>query len=213
MTTPAPVPSSASRGGTLRALEGAWRIALGRNDWRECFDFSADGFFNSFFALIVAAPLFLLIFAGARPAQEEYMAILEPSARPPSSSVSFVFTVITYVGGWAASILALAATARIFKAPRNFAVVVVLFNWTRPVLLSISCLAATAYLLGLISAGQFLFVQLAALAWNAFVTVRVVRGGFGVRMAAAIATTVGLFAASLAVELVTLSFAPNVAQG
>ena len=37
-------------------LTGAWRLMLGREDGLRLFDLSADGFWNSFFAMIVALP-------------------------------------------------------------------------------------------------------------------------------------------------------------
>jgi hypothetical protein len=40
----------------LRYLNGAWRMMMGRADGLREFEISADGFWNSFFAIIVALP-------------------------------------------------------------------------------------------------------------------------------------------------------------
>jgi hypothetical protein len=43
-----------------RNLTGAWRMMLGRQGGLERLDISADGFWNSFYAIVVAAPPLLL---------------------------------------------------------------------------------------------------------------------------------------------------------
>ena len=40
-------------------LNGAWRMMMGRSDGIGLFDLSADGFWNSFYAIIVALPVML----------------------------------------------------------------------------------------------------------------------------------------------------------
>ena len=41
---------------TQASLTGAWRLMLGKADGLRLLDLSADGFWNSFFAIIVATP-------------------------------------------------------------------------------------------------------------------------------------------------------------
>lgn len=43
-----------------RSLTGAWRLMTGRADGLQLLDISADGFWNSFFAVVVALPAFIL---------------------------------------------------------------------------------------------------------------------------------------------------------
>ncbi|MER9338061.1 hypothetical protein NKJ06_29550, partial [Mesorhizobium sp. M0293] len=52
---------------TQASLTGAWRLMLGKTDGLRLLDLSADGFWNSFFAIVVAAPALLVGWVGGGP--------------------------------------------------------------------------------------------------------------------------------------------------
>ncbi|TIP97676.1 MAG: transporter, partial [Mesorhizobium sp.] len=49
---------------TYASLTGAWRLMLGKADGLRQLDLSADGFWNSFFAIVVAAPALIVGWVG-----------------------------------------------------------------------------------------------------------------------------------------------------
>lgn len=49
---------------TYASLAGAWRLMLGKADGLRQLDLSADGFWNSFFAIVVAAPALIVGWVG-----------------------------------------------------------------------------------------------------------------------------------------------------
>src|SRR4051794_6597194 len=49
---------------TQASLTGAWRLMLGKADGLRLLDLSADGFWNSFFAIVVAAPAMIVGWVG-----------------------------------------------------------------------------------------------------------------------------------------------------
>ncbi|MBA1142797.1 transporter [Mesorhizobium neociceri] len=49
---------------TSSSLTGAWRLMLGKADGLRLLDLSADGFWNSFFAIVVAAPAMIVGWVG-----------------------------------------------------------------------------------------------------------------------------------------------------
>ncbi|MER9423317.1 transporter [Mesorhizobium sp. M0317] len=49
---------------TSSSLNGAWRLMLGKADGLRLLDLSADGFWNSFFSIVVAAPAMIVGWVG-----------------------------------------------------------------------------------------------------------------------------------------------------
>ena len=49
---------------TFSSLNGAWRLMLGKADGLRLLDLSADGFWNSFFAIVVSAPPMIVGWVG-----------------------------------------------------------------------------------------------------------------------------------------------------
>jgi len=49
---------------TSSSLTGAWRLMLGKADGLRLLDLSADGFWNSFFAIVIAAPAMIVGWVG-----------------------------------------------------------------------------------------------------------------------------------------------------
>ncbi|MEL7029856.1 MAG: hypothetical protein AAGL49_11760, partial [Pseudomonadota bacterium] len=94
---------------------GAWRLAAGRPDWRECFDLSADGFFKSFNAVAITFPCFAFIFLASRPAVTEIGQRLEPGFQQVAAGPAFVIVSIAFFLDWAFAILALAGLTRLLK--------------------------------------------------------------------------------------------------
>lgn len=52
-------------GEVQRSITGAWRLMLGRPDGLKLLDLSGDGFWNSFFAIVVSLPALLVSWVAA----------------------------------------------------------------------------------------------------------------------------------------------------
>lgn len=112
-----------------RYLTGVWRMMLGRKDGLALLDLSADGFWNSFFGMIVAVPPLVVAWVGfandlsalggdvgnrlsivLRLAMLDFstwvvpLAVLAAAARPAGLSDRFVHIVVS--GNWASALLA-----------------------------------------------------------------------------------------------------------
>lgn len=108
---------------------GVWRLMMGKPDGMRLLDVSADGFWNSFFAILVALPALLmgwLVFAN-----EAESLMLLPSL--PRYQV-VIRLMIVDIGAWILSLVALAAVASQVKIGDRFVHYVVATNWSSALL-------------------------------------------------------------------------------
>ena len=137
-------------------FEGAWRLAKGDTGGMEHFDFSADGFWRSFWAIVVVAPGYAILVA------DQYIRRGEPVAFWPTFSAEAV----SYLFGWAAfPILAIFLT-RMFDVAGRYVPLIVALNWASmvqigallvPIVLAAVLSAPMVELLLMILTGAVLF--------------------------------------------------------
>ncbi|KQZ82968.1 transporter [Mesorhizobium sp. Root157] len=104
------------------SLNGAWQLMMGKPDGVRLLDLSADGFWNSFFALIVAAPALIVGWVGV--ANE----IGDPEALTGRLGI-LIRVAIVDVGTWTLPLVALAVVARHAGIATRFVAYVVASNW------------------------------------------------------------------------------------
>ncbi|WP_187969458.1 transporter [Aquibium microcysteis] len=104
-------------------LTGAWRMMLGRADGLRMLDLSADGFWTSFFAIVVALPA---LFAGWVSIANG-MAALDPDG-PGRLSLILRLAVID-LSSWILPLVALALAARRAGIGDRYVPYVVASNW------------------------------------------------------------------------------------
>lgn len=176
-------------------LTGAWRMMLGKADGLKLLDLSIDGFWNSFFAMVVATPPLVVGWVGFA---NEFAAL--------SDGVGNRFSIVlrlamTDFAVWVVPIVLLAAVAARARIADRFVHLVVAGNWASalvawimlpPSLLDLFVPGA-AELSGFLS--LVLFVLTMALSWRV-TNVALARGP-------AVATAVfgGMFVVSVAVLL------------
>jgi hypothetical protein len=103
-------------------LSGSWRLMLGRTDGLNSLDLSADGFWNSFFAMIVAAPPLLLGWiAYANDLALSDAAVSRASMLPRLAMVDAAM--------WVVPIFLLALVVRPLRIADRFVAYVVASNW------------------------------------------------------------------------------------
>jgi len=107
----------------VRYLTGAWRMMTGRRDGLLLLDLSADGFWNSFYAIAVAMPP---LFVG-------WVGYADSIAGETDSSGSRIILLITLafidIAGWIVPLVLLAFAARPAGISDRFAAYVVASNW------------------------------------------------------------------------------------
>jgi hypothetical protein len=106
-----------------RQLLGAWRMMTGRRDGIRLLDLSVDGFWNSFFAIVVALPALVVT----------WVPIANEACGPDSTlaiRLSYMMRLgLADIGSWVLPLAALAAAAGYAGIRGRFAHYVVATNW------------------------------------------------------------------------------------
>jgi hypothetical protein len=106
-----------------RQLVGAWRMMTGRRDGLRLLDLSLDGFWNSFFAIVVAGPAML---AGWVPLADD----LAGAGADLGLKISLLVRLgLADLGAWVLPLVALAALAPYAGIRHRFVHYVVAGNW------------------------------------------------------------------------------------
>ena len=111
-----------------RYMAGAWRLMMGRPDGMKLLDISGDGFWNSFFAIVVALPVMLV---GWVPIANE---MLGPNTRFIDRAIYVLRLALVDVGSWVLPIAALVAFAGAIGLRDRIVHYVVASNWGSAVL-------------------------------------------------------------------------------
>lgn len=172
------------------SLTGAWRMMLGKAEGLRLLDLSADGFWNSFFAIVVAAPALIVGWVG----------ISNTAGETASSRFELLLKLaFVDVGTWVLPLLALAAVAPRAGLSARFVHYVVASNWASAIIAWLMLPGALIRLVfpaadqasGMVSLMLF-FVSL-VLSW------RMTNVAIGKGAAMATAVFAGMFAVSLIV--------------
>ncbi len=103
-----------------RHLQGAWLLARGDRRGLDWFDLSVDGFWRSFSAALLAAPVYALVLL------EQYAAVGWPEQGWRAAFAEGV----AYVGGWLAFPLAAVFLTRLLGLSGRYVTLVVAANWS-----------------------------------------------------------------------------------
>ena len=174
------------------SLLGAWRMMLGKADGLRLLDLSADGFWNSFFAILVAAPALIVSWVG----------IANEIGDPDAFSQRFGMLVrlaIIEIGAWVLPLLVLAMVGRKVGIGGRFVHYVVASNWASAIA---AWLMLPASLLRLFLPVTNEFVQLLSLVLfgaSMVLSWRMTNVAIGRGAAAGSAVFAGMFVVSLVV--------------
>ena len=180
-------------------LTGAWRMMMGKADGLRLLDLSADGFWNSFFAMVIALPALIVGWVGVT---NELSAL---SGAFGSKLSILVRLAVIDLATWVVPLVALAAVASRVGIGDRFVALVVASNWASALFVWIMLPAS---LMGLIwpaasdtnsVVSLFLFVLSMVLSW------RMTNVAIGRGPALASAVFIGMFLVSLAILLIMQS--------
>ncbi|AZO07441.1 MULTISPECIES: transporter [unclassified Mesorhizobium] len=177
---------------TYASLVGAWRLMFGKADGLRLLDLSADGFWNSFYAIVVAAPALIVGWVGI--ANE----IGDPEAFAGRLGMLIRLATVD-IGSWVLPLVALALVAPRAGIGGRFVHYVVASNWASAIIAWLMLpsallrlfLPSTSEISSLVS--LFLFALSALLTW------RMTNASIGKGAAVGTAVFVGMFIASLLV--------------
>ncbi|RWE64354.1 transporter [Mesorhizobium sp.] len=177
---------------TYASLAGAWRLMFGKADGLRLLDLSADGFWNSFYAIVVAAPALIVGWVGI--ANE----IGDPEALAGRLGMLIRLATVD-LGSWVLPLVALALVAPRAGIGGRFVHYVVASNWASAIIAWLMLpsallrlfLPSTSEISSLVS--LFLFALSALLTW------RMTNASIGKGAAVGTAVFVGMFIASLLV--------------
>jgi hypothetical protein len=105
-------------------LHGAWRMMLGKADGLRALDISADGFWNSFFAIVVALPALIVNWVTIADSYGDV------AANFGDRFAIFIRLAAMDLAAWLLPLAAFAALARQFKLADRYVHYVVASNWT-----------------------------------------------------------------------------------
>ncbi|TGQ30643.1 MULTISPECIES: transporter [unclassified Mesorhizobium] len=177
---------------TYASLAGAWRLMLGKADGLRLLDLSADGFWNSFFAIVVAAPALIVGWVGI--ANE----IGDPSAFAGRFSMLLRLAAVD-IGSWVLPLVGLALVAPRAGIGGRFVHYVVASNWASAIV-AWMMLPSALIRLFLPSTNEFAnVVSLVLFALSMVLTWRMTNAVIGRGAAVGTAVFAGMFVASLAV--------------
>ncbi|TPI30592.1 transporter [Mesorhizobium sp. B3-1-9] len=177
---------------TYASLAGAWRLMFGKADGLRLLDLSADGFWNSFFAIVVAAPALIVGWVGI--ANE----IGDPDAFAGRLGMLIRLATVD-IGSWVLPLVALALVAPRAGIGGRFVHYVVASNWTSAIIAWLMLPSALLRLFLPSTSDVNSLVSLFLFALSMVLTWRMTNASIG--RGAAVGTTVfvGMFIASLLV--------------
>ncbi|TPI09984.1 transporter [Mesorhizobium sp. B4-1-3] len=177
---------------TYASLAGAWRLMFGRADGLRLLDLSADGFWNSFFAIIVAAPALIVGWVGI--ANE----IGDPDAFAGRLGMLIRLATVD-LGSWVLPLVALALVAPRAGIGGRFVHYVVASNWTSAIIAWLMLPSALLRLFVPSSSDVASLVSLVLFGLSMVLTWRMTNATIGKGPAVGTAVFVGMFIASLLV--------------
>lgn len=174
------------------SLSGAWRLMFGKADGLRLLDLSADGFWNSFFAIVIALPAMAVGWVGVADQ------IGDPDAVAPRFSVVAALAVID-IGTWVLPLVGLAFVGRRAGIGDRFVHYVVASNWASAIVAWIMLPAALVRLVEPEASQVADLMSVAFFVVSMVFTWRMTNVAIGKGAAVATAVFVGMFVASLVV--------------
>lgn len=174
-------------------LAGAWRLMLGKADGLRLLDLSADGFWNSFFAILVAVPALVVGWAGV----SNDVAVETASFAGRFGIV--VRLAMVDIGAWVLPLIALALVAPRAGIGDRFVHYVVASNWASAIIAWLMLPAALTRMLFPAAQSLTMLLSLAVFALSLVFTWRMTNATIGKGAAIGSAVFTGMFFVSLLV--------------
>lgn len=176
-----------------RSLSGAWRLMMGKPDGLRLLDITADGFWNSFFAIVVALPPFAI----------GWIALADDLAAMPDIAggrASLVLRLaLVDLGAWLVPLAALGFAASTIGIRDRYVHYVVATNWASAIVVWLMLPPSLLRLFAPATQDLASGVSLGLFVITLFLSWRVTNAAIGKGPAYATGIFVGMIVASLAV--------------
>ena len=172
---------------------GAWRLMLGKPDGLRLLDLTADGFWNSFFAILIAAPALIIGWVGI----SDELAL--QSAVAASRFGIIARLALVEIGAWILPLVAFALVARRAGVGDRFVHYVVASNWTSAIIAWVMLPAALSHMLAPAAQGLTSLLSLVLFMLSMVFSWRMTNAAIGKGAAVGTAVFAGMFVASLIV--------------
>ena len=183
----------------VRSLTGAWTLFLDRADAMRFFNVSIDGFWRSFYAILLILPAYLIVVVA-----ERARIFSEPATGVGFDGGAFFINKILMIGlDWVTLPIILALVAGPLGVARTYVPYVVARNWAAVLATTPFGIIELFYLLGLIGSGVAGLIALVVLVIVIRYNYLIARRALG----ADIGLAVGLIIADLAISLVVVGVA------
>ncbi|MBU0584617.1 MAG: transporter [Alphaproteobacteria bacterium] len=180
-------------------LTGAARMMLGKADGLRMLDFSADGFWNSFFAMVVALPALMIGWVGLANDLEQM-----PDAIGSRFSILLRIAAIDFAS-WTGPLVLLALVITRTPIADRFARIVVAGNWGSAVIVWFMLPAPLLRLVYPAAESAASLLSLVLFAVSLLLTWRLTNLAVGKGPAIATAVFVGMFVSSIAILILLQS--------
>ncbi len=181
-----------------RALTGAWRLFLGKPDALRFFDTSVDGFWRSFRAIILVAPLYGLVALADR---NDMLTDANPGD-DYSNAQFWAAKALTLALDWVTLPILLGVIANFIGIRRGYPALIVARNWATVLMIIPFAAIGLIDLAGIGSASALVLPSLVALVATFRMSYEIARKTLGVDADVAVAFVVLDFLVSLAIVLI-----------
>lgn len=110
-------------------MTAVWRMVWNRPGWQNTLDRSVDGVFNSFWAIVFAAPFSLLGFLSVRRFAAQAASETEAALAATPFVFSLIVHAVAFLIDWGAGLAVLILAVRALAASARAADVIIGFNW------------------------------------------------------------------------------------
>ncbi len=138
-----------------RSIDAAARLALRDAQAMASFDLTADGFFRSFAAMIVALPLYVVLNYGW-----ETIAVTIGEKHAEANAAHFALYTIDYVLSWLAFPVVMIFVLRFLGLTERYSALIIAYNWGTIIVLLLDVPPIALFGLGLITAVQAFLLEL-----------------------------------------------------
>jgi len=135
------------------ALLTAWRVARFDSKAISEFDRSFEGFFRSFFAVVLCAPLYIIVLMAERNVAADVATQMPSMGISPISELStavFLIEGIAYLASWAVFPLAMIGITQLIGTGQRYVPFVIAYNWSACIVLAITVVPYIVYLAGVL---------------------------------------------------------------
>lgn len=178
-----------------RSLRGAWRLCLGEERGLDLLDPGMDAFWRSFFAIVLAAPVYGLFLMADRALRETDSA----------AGAFYLISGIIYVADWLAFPVLMIFIARMLGLSRRYSLYIGAYNWSMPIVLLAICPPFILLGMGLVGEGVAMLLFMAALIFALRAQYMVARLTLGIARPVAAALVAAQYLISMIFGQITLA--------